>query len=96
MVWLQTSPIAGPNRPQPDSISTTLWDTAYCAPDWGGPAPYGQGEVPVFWAGVVTLQVAIETARAPLCITPKPGHMLITDVAEGAEVPVFDFADNNL
>lgn len=65
------------------------------APDWGDPAPVGQGEVPVFWACGVTPQVAIEAARAPLCITHKPGHMLITDVAEDAEVPVFDFAENN-
>lgn len=57
-------------------------------PDWGDPAPIGPGEVPVFWACGVTPQVAVETAKLPLCITHKPGHMLIADVAEDAEVPV--------
>ena len=61
------------------------------APDWGDPAPVGGGTVPVFWACGVTPQVAIEAARLPLCITHKPGHMLITDVAEDAEVPILTF-----
>ncbi len=57
-------------------------------PDWGDAAPIAEGQTPVFWACGVTPQVAIEAARLPLCITHKPGHMLITDVAENAEVPV--------
>ena len=57
-------------------------------PHWGDAAPVGPGDVPVFWACGVTPQVAIEAARLPLCITHRPGHMLITDVAEDAEVPV--------
>lgn len=57
-------------------------------PDWGDPTPQAPGTVPVFWACGVTPQVAIENARLPLCITHKPGHMLITDIAEDAEVPV--------
>lgn len=57
-------------------------------PDWGDAAPVGPGEVPVFWACGVTPQVAIEAARLPLCITHKPGHMLITDIPEDAESPV--------
>ena len=57
------------------------------APDWGDAAPATPGTVPVFWACGVTPQVAIETAGLPLCITHKPGHMLITDVSEFAEVP---------
>ena len=56
-------------------------------PDWGDAAPEPAGCVPVFWACGVTPQVAIETAKLPLCITHKPGHMLITDVSECAEVP---------
>ena len=56
-------------------------------PDWGDPAPEEPGKVPVFWACGVTPQVAIEKAGLPLCITHKPGHMLITDVSEFAEVP---------
>lgn len=60
-------------------------------PDWGDAAPVGAGEVPVFWACGVTPQVAIEAARLPICITHKPGHMLITDVAEDAENPVMTF-----
>jgi len=58
------------------------------SPDWGDPAPVGAGEVPVFWACGVTPQVAIEAAKLPICITHKPGCMLITDIAEDAEVPV--------
>jgi len=57
-------------------------------PDWGDPAPVPEGAVPVFWACGVTPQVAIERAGLPLCITHKPGHMLITDVPEDADVPV--------
>ncbi|MEZ5583339.1 MAG: putative hydro-lyase [Candidatus Competibacteraceae bacterium] len=57
-------------------------------PDWGDPAPVAEGEVPVFWACGVTPQAAIAQAGIPLCITHKPGHMLITDVLEDAEVPV--------
>ena len=44
--------------------------------------------MPVFWACGVTPQVAIERAEMPICITHKPGHMLITDVPEDAEVTV--------
>ncbi len=58
------------------------------SPDWGDPAPIGPGEVPVFWACGVTPQVAIEAARLPLCITHRPGHMLISDIPEDADVPV--------
>lgn len=57
-------------------------------PDWGDAAPIEPGQVPVFWACGVTPQVAIENAALPLCITHKPGHMLITDIAEDAEIPV--------
>lgn len=57
-------------------------------PGWGDPAPVGPGELPVFWACGVTPQVALEAANVPLVITHKPGHMLITDIPEDAEVPV--------
>ncbi|MCB1332150.1 MAG: putative hydro-lyase [Roseivivax sp.] len=62
-------------------------------PDWGDPAPVLPGQVTMFWACGVTPQVAIEAAGVPLCITHKPGHMLITDVPEDAEVPVLAPAD---
>lgn len=62
--------------------------TDLARPDWGDPAPIGPGEVPVFWACGVTPQVAIAEAGLPICITHKPGHMLITDIAEDAETPV--------
>lgn len=57
-------------------------------PDWGDPAPVPEGHVPVFWACGVTPQVAIERAKLPICITHKPGHMLVTDVPEDAETTV--------
>ena len=60
-------------------------------PEWGDPAPVPEGYMPVFWACGVTPQVAIEQAGLPLCITHKPGHMLITDVPEDAETPVLSF-----
>ena len=60
-------------------------------PEWGDAAPIENGDVPVFWACGVTPQVAIEAAQLPLCITHKPGHMLITDIAEDAEHPVMTF-----
>lgn len=65
-------------------------------PDWGDAAPLSDGLVPVFWACGVTPQVAIEAARLPLCITHKPGHMLITDVAEDAESPVISFTQPDI
>jgi len=57
-------------------------------PDWGDPSPVSAGQVPVFWACGVTPQAAIMRAKPPLCITHKPGQMLITDVPEDAEVPI--------
>ena len=57
-------------------------------PDWGDASPVSEGQVPVFWACGVTPQVAIEQALLPVCITHKPGHMLITDIDDDAEVPV--------
>lgn len=49
-------------------------------PDWGDPVPVHEGEVPVFWACGVTPQSVIEQAKPPICITHKPGHMLISDM----------------
>ena len=58
-------------------------------PDWGDPAPPVERAMPVFWACGVTPQQALMRACLPLAITHKPGHMLITDVDDQAEVPVF-------
>lgn len=49
-------------------------------PDWGDPTEFEDGEVPVFWACGVTPQVAVRQARPPICITHRPGSMLITDI----------------
>jgi uncharacterized protein YcsI (UPF0317 family) len=59
----------------PERIGITKLDQ----PDWGQWNGIEDGEVPVFWACGVTPQVIIEQARPPLCITHKPGCMLITD-----------------
>ena len=64
--------------------------TDITVPEWGDPAPVGPDQVAMFWACGVTPQVAIEAARLPIFITHKPGHMLITDIAEDAEIPVLD------
>ncbi|MCG8695124.1 MAG: putative hydro-lyase, partial [Minwuiales bacterium] len=49
-------------------------------PDWGDPTEFEDGEIPVFWACGVTPQVAVRQARPPICITHRPGSMLITDI----------------
>jgi uncharacterized protein YcsI (UPF0317 family) len=59
-------------------------------PDWGDAVPLPSDQVPVFWACGVTPQVALQQARPPICITHKPGHMMITDVPEDAEVAVLN------
>jgi uncharacterized protein YcsI (UPF0317 family) len=49
-------------------------------PDFGDPPPrIEKGHIPVFWACGVTPQIAVMNARPSLCITHKPGAMLITD-----------------
>ena len=48
-------------------------------PDFGDPPMIEDGQLPVFWACGVTPQIAVEQAKPPLCITHKPGSMLITD-----------------
>ena len=51
------------------------------AKPWSGAPPVlYPDEVPVFWACGVTPQMAIESARPSICITHKPGHMLISDL----------------
>lgn len=57
-------------------------------PDWGDPVPVPDDHVPMFWACGVTPQAALARARLPFAITHTPGHMLVCDVAEDAEVPV--------
>ena len=58
-------------------------------PDWGDPVEVSDGEVPVYWACGVTPQNVLREARVPFCITHAPGHMLVADVAEDADIPVF-------
>ena len=48
---------------------------------WQGDDPLiHDDELPLFWGCGVTPQVAVRQARPPICITHKPGHMLVTDV----------------
>jgi uncharacterized protein YcsI (UPF0317 family) len=49
-------------------------------PDGGQPMEVAPGELPVFWACGVTPENAIANARPPLCITHKPGAMVVTDL----------------
>ena len=60
-----------------DPTAIGIADLAHA--DFGEPGEVGAGEVPCFWACGVTPQVAIEAARPYLCLTHKPGSMLITD-----------------
>lgn len=57
-------------------------------PDWGDAVEIKPGEVPVYWACGVTPQNVLLDAGLPICITHSPGHMLIADVAEGAETTI--------
>lgn len=57
-------------------------------PDYGDPVPVGEDEVPVFWACGVTPQAAIAEVGPEIAITHAPGHMFITDVADGARLDV--------
>lgn len=59
-------------------------------PDWGDAVDIRTGEVPVYWACGVTPQNVLLDAGLPLCITHSPGHMLISDVAEGAETTILN------
>ena len=52
--------------------------------DFGDPPAVAEGQLPVFWACGVTPQIAVEQARPPICITHRPGSMLITDVKNSA------------
>jgi uncharacterized protein YcsI (UPF0317 family) len=56
-------------------------------PDFGDPPIIENGEIPVFWACGVTPQVAVENARPRICITHKPGAMLITDLLNSKMSP---------
>lgn len=58
-------------------------------PDWGDPVDVGPGEIPVYWACGVTPQNVLMKAEIPFCITHAPGHMLVADVAEDADIPTF-------
>lgn len=54
-------------------------------PDFGDPASFEEGEVPVFWGCGVTPQVAVMAAgnKIPgLVMAHKPGHMLVLDMTE--------------
>ena len=53
-------------------------------PDFGDPPAMRPGELPLFWGCGVTPQVALEAARPALCVTHKPGAMLITDKRNSA------------
>jgi uncharacterized protein YcsI (UPF0317 family) len=55
------------------------------APDWGEPVEVRPGEVPMYWACGVTPQNVLLEAKLPLCITHKPGCMLIADAGERAD-----------
>jgi uncharacterized protein YcsI (UPF0317 family) len=57
-------------------------------PDFGDPPEPAAGQLPLFWACGVTPQVAIEAARPSICITHKPGAMLITDRRYGELAPI--------
>ncbi|CAD7697751.1 unnamed protein product [Ostreobium quekettii] len=62
----------------PSSIGITDLDR----PDFGCRAEVREGEVPVFWACGVTVQMAIRNAGLDLAITHAPGHMFVADTKD--------------
>lgn len=58
-------------------------------PDWGDSPAALDDKIPVFWACGVTPQNAIMRAQLPIMISHTPGHMLITDIDDQAEIPVY-------
>ena len=58
------------------------------SPDWGDPVHVAEDEIPVYWACGVTPQNVLLEAKLPLCITHKPGCMLIADAGERADTNV--------
>lgn len=59
------------------------------SPDWGDvPPTLEKNDVPLFWGCGVTPQNAIRNAGVPLCITHRPGCMLIADVGEFEPISV--------
>ena len=58
-------------------------------PQWGDAAPIPDGTTPIFWACGVTPQASIRSSKPPISITHKPGHMLITDIPDHAETPIY-------
>jgi uncharacterized protein YcsI (UPF0317 family) len=65
-------------------IPEAIGITDLMRPDWGDAPEIKPGQLPVFWACGVTPQVAIEAARPSICITHKPGSMLLTDKRNSA------------
>lgn len=64
-------------------------------PDWGDPVAVLDDEIPVYWACGVTPQNVLLNAKLPFCITHAPGHMLIADVDEGADIRIFRARESN-
>jgi uncharacterized protein YcsI (UPF0317 family) len=58
------------------------------SPDWGEAVAVKADEVPVYWACGVTPQNVLLQAKLPLCITHKPGCMLIADAGERSDTNV--------
>ncbi len=58
-------------------------------PEWGDAVDVAPGETPVFWACGVTSQNALLSAAIPLVITHAPGHMLISDIDENSDQPIW-------
>jgi uncharacterized protein YcsI (UPF0317 family) len=60
----------------PEQIGITDLESPFA----GDPPRMAEDEIAVFWGCGVTPQVAVEQARPPLCITHKPGSMIVTDL----------------
>jgi uncharacterized protein YcsI (UPF0317 family) len=49
-----------------------------------GDGTVGEGEIPLFWACGLTPQLAVMSAKPPLCITHAPSSMLVTDLSNAS------------
>ena len=51
-------------------------------PDYGEPATFQDGQVPMFWACGVTPQAVALESKPDFMITHAPGHMFITNMRD--------------
>ena len=67
-------------RSSPEQIGVNLADRYQNV----GDGTVDEGEIPLFWACGLTPQLAVMSAKPPLCITHAPSSMLVTDLSNAS------------